>query len=599
MALTHEMITLFIILVMMILLLRETFRSDVVALFVMVTLGVTGVVGIDQLFSGFSSSIVITIIAVAIISEALSLTGLSNRIMGWLIKMCGDDERRTQAIILAVSALSSQILNPIIAAGILMPAVMGLSRRSRFSPSLLLLPLAFGVTIGGSAAFLSSWNVVANETLLNAGELSFRFTDFLLVGLPLVLWSTYIFYRWGGRLLKPDRESQPASESLRLDLIDLYRLKENLGHATILPQSPLANRTIREADWANRTGLSIVGIIRSGQLTLAPASQTELFAGDILMVQGEPDPEQLSELGLAIEPGLPENADLKNQTATLAEVVLAPHATAVGKTVQEANFREKYGLNVLGIWREGKPILENVGTTPLNFGDALLVHGRPDRLKALPAERDWIVMNEDPDVPLRPGKRWLTLGITALALLLAIANILPIHLAVMIGAVLMLFTRTLSVNEAYQAIDWRVIFQVSGMWSLSLAIQSSGLADTVIQTFFPQGTTLPPILILGILGVITTLLTQFIGAPVSVLLLAPFALTTARTVGFNPQAAVMMIALSASLTFLTPFASPVNVMVMSPGDYTARDFIKLGVPTILGGMVIILLGVQIFWLWLR
>ena len=599
MSLTHETITLIVILVMMILLLRETFRSDVVALFVMVTLGVTGVVGIDKLFSGFSSSIVITIIAVAIISEALSLTGLSNRIMGWLIKMCGEDERRTQAVILVVSALSSQILNPIIAAGILMPAVMGLSRRSRFNPSILLLPLAFGVTVGGSAAFLSSWNVVANEILLNAGLPSFRFTDFLLVGLPLALWAIVLVYRWGGQLLKPDQRSQLASESLRMNLIDLYQLKENLGHVTILSGSPLADRSIRDADWANRTGLSIVGIIRSGKLILAPDSQTELFAGDILMVQGETDPEQLDTLGLAIEPGLPADADLKSQTATLAEVVLAPHASAVGRTVQEANFREKYGLNVLGIWREGKPILENVGTTPLNFGDALLVHGRPDRLKALPTERDWIVMNEDPDVPLRHGKRWLTLGITMLALILAIANILPIHLAVMIGAVLMLFTRTLSVNEAYQAIDWRVIFQVSGMWSLSLAIQSSGLADTVIQTLFPQGTTLQPILILGILGVITTLLTQFIGAPVSVLLIAPFALTIARTLGFNPQAAVMMIALSASLTFITPFASPVNVMVMSPGEYTARDFLRVGLPMVIGGMVIILLGVQVFWLWLR
>lgn len=599
MFLSHEIITLIIILVMMILLLRETFRSDVVALFVMVTLGVTGVVGIDHLFSGFSSSIVITIIAVAIISEALSLTGLSNRIMGWLIKICGDDERRTQAAILAISALSSQIINPIIAAGILMPAVMGLSRRSRFSPSLLLLPLAFGVTIGGSAAFLSSWNVVANETLLNAGLKSFRFTDFLLVGFPLMLWSTYLFYRWGGRLFKADKATPLTSESLRLDLIDLYNLKENLGHVDILSGSPMANQTIRDADWANWIGLSIVGIIRSGKLTLAPDSQMVLYEGDILIVQGDSDPEQLETLGLAINSGLPENAALKNQSATFAEVVLAPHANAVGKTVQEANFREKYGMNVLGIWREGHPILENVSTTPLNFGDALLVHGHPARLKALPAERDWIVMNEDPDVPLRPRKRWLTLGITGLVLILAISNALPIHLAVMIGAVLMLFTRTLSVNEAYQAIDWRVIFQVSGMWSLSLAIQSTGLADTVIQIFFPQGTTLPPILILGILGVITTLLTQFIGAPVSVLLIAPFALTTARTVGFNPQAAVMMVALSASLTFLTPFASPVNVMVMSPGEYTARDFLKIGLPTVIGSMVIILLGVQIFWLWLR
>jgi solute carrier family 13 (sodium-dependent dicarboxylate transporter), member 2/3/5 len=165
--------------------------------------------------------------------------------------------------------------------------------------------------------------------------------------------------------------------------------------------------------------------------------------------------------------------------------------------------------------------------------------------------------------------------------------------------VLMLFTRTMNANEAYQAIEWRVIFQVAGMWSLSLAIQSSGLADTVIQTSFPHGTALPPIFILGILGAITTLFTQFIGAPVSVLLIAPFALTTARTVGFNPQAAVMTIALSASLTFLTPFASPVNVMVMSPGEYTAKDFLKAGIPIVLGGIVVILLGVQVFWLWLR
>lgn len=598
MTLTPETITLLIILGMGFLLVQETFRSDVIALFVMISLGVTGVVGVDQLFSGFSSSIVITIIAVAIISEALSLTGLSRYIMNWLIKISGENERHTQVIILGISALSSQIINPLIAAGIMMPAVMGLSRRTQTNPSKLFLPLAFGVTIGGSAAFLSSWNVVANEILRTAGEIPFRFTDFLLVGLPLIVWSVFVFYRWGDRILKMDKNGADTSKALKFDLLDLYHLKENLQNVTILPGSPLANRTIRDANWAKRTGFSIVGFIRSGKLTLAPDSQTILRSEDILIVQGETHLEDLSELGLTADLGLPDITSLKNHTATFAEVVLAPHASVVGKTVQEAKFREQYGLNVLGIWREGKPILENVSTTPLRFGDALLVHGHPERIRTLPEERDWIVMNDDPDIPLRPQKRWLTLGITALTLVLAIFNILPIHLAVMTGAVLMLFSRTLNVNEAYQAIEWRVIFQVAGMWSLNLAIQSSGLATTVIQTFFPHGSTLPPIIILGILGSITALITQFTGAPVSVLLLAPFALTTARTIGFNPQAAVMTIALCASLTFLTPFASPVNVMVMGPGEYTAKDFFKAGLPIIIGGIGVILLFVQIFWLWL-
>ncbi len=590
--------TLLIIIVMITLLVTETFRGDVVALLVLITLGLTRLVGVQDLFLGFSSSVVITIIAVAIISEALSLTGSANRLMSWLVLLSHKDERRVRAILLGISALAAQIIHPIIAAGVLIPAITGLSRRLKIHPGRLLIPLAFGITLGGSAAFLSTWNVIANETLVNAGETPFRFTDFLLVGIPLILYGIFIIYQYGDKLLPKtsDRFKSLASDPVRKDLASLYTLEENLHQITLLPHSPLAGKTIQEGDWANQTGLNVIGFIRDDQLKLAPTSQTRLESQDSLLVQGQPDQHQMDQLGLSLVSNAIRKSHLTTQSTTLAEIILAPHASVAGKSIKDANFREKFGLTVLGLWRGAKPILQDFNTVPLQFGDALLVHGSTERLKVLPEEKDWIVIDENPQQPHRENKRWITLLVTTLALVLATTGFFPIHFAVMTGAVLLLMTRTLHINEAYQSIGWRAVFQIAATWPLSQAIQNSGLTDIIIQGVFPQGTALPPILITALLGVISILLTQFLNSSITVLLMAPFALTIARTLSISPKAAVMTVALSSALAFLTPFGNPVNVIIMSPGNYSFKDFLKAGWPLVLGGLVVILLGIQLFWL---
>jgi di/tricarboxylate transporter len=591
------LLTLVLILVMIMLLVTETFRGDVVALLVLVVLGLTGLVEVNDLFSGFSSSVVITIIAVAIISEALSLTGFANRLMAWLIRLSHEDEKRIRVVILGISALAAQTIHPIIAAGVLIPVITGLGRRLKIHPGRLLIPLTYGVTLGGSAAFLSTWNVIANETLVNAGETAFHFMDFLLIGLPLTLYGMAIFYYFGNRLLPEtsERRKSLAGDPVRKDLASLYALEEKLHQVTLLPRSRLAGKTIREGDWANQTGLNIIGFIRDDRLQLAPESDVRLKHQDILLVQGQPDTDRMDQLGLSLVRNAIHNTPLSTRSATLAEIIVAPHATVTGKSIKEASFREKFGLTVLGLWRNGKPILHDFSTVPLQFGDALLVHGSIERLKVLPEEKDWIVVDEDPQ-PQRKNKRRITLIITALALILAISGLIPIHFAMMIGAVLLVATHTLHINEAYQAIGWRAVFQIAATWPLSQAIQNSGLADTVIRTLFPQGTALSPIIITAMLAGITALLTQFLNSPITVLIMAPFALTIAQTLAIPPQAAVMTVAMSASLSFLTPFGSPTNVIIMSPGNFTFKSFLKAGWPLVLGGLVVILLGIYLFWI---
>lgn len=589
-------LTLIVLAAAAILLVSERLRPDLIALMVMLTLGLGQVLSPEQTFAGFSGSAVITILGISIISEGLRQTGSAQMLGSWMHRLGRGSEARLIAATMLISAFVSLFMNNIAAVGVVLPAVATLARRTGTRPWRLMMPLAFGTTLGGMATLLTTSNIILSGALREAGQQPFGLLDFLPIGIPVVLVGT-LYMVTAGRALLPAgngsaSEDRFITQSSRLSR--LYRLSRDMHLLKILPDCPVVRQSLRQADWGRATGLNILGIVRGKTLVLAPRSDEILQPYDQLLVQGRLDPEKLSGYCLKEikEKDLPEIAD---QATTLAEAVIAPHAGMIGKSLAQVRFREKYGLNVAAIWRDGKPILSNLGDLTLRYGDTLLLHGPAGAIHLLNQDSELILLEEDPDAVLRPSRHRTALAITALTLAAASITNLPVAEVVLAGAVLMLLTGCLSLNEAYRNIEWKAIFLIAGMWPLSTALTTTGLAVAGIegvQSLFPA---LSPLGFAALLMAAAFLLTQLMSGQVAALVLAPLALAAAAGSGLDARGLAMAVALGCSLAFATPFGHPVNIMVMSPGGYTLKDYLRVGLPLTVLVYFTVLGGLALFW----
>jgi len=276
-------------------------------------------------------------------------------------------------------------------------------------------------------------------------------------------------------------------------------------------------------------------------------------------------------------------------------LVLSPHSDLIGRSLKEVSFREKYNLNVLSVWRESKPLQNNISDLPLRFGDALLVQGTAADLQRVRKDTNLILLEEDPDAVLKPGKQALAAVITLLTLGLASLGSLPVATVVMAGAVLLLLTGCLDMRDIYQNMEWKAIFLIAGMWPLSTAIRTTGLADLTVQTIFNAVGQASPLLVAAVMIFLAFILTQVMSGQVASLVLAPLALAAASQLNVDPRGMGMGVALACSLAFATPFGHPVNIMVMNSGGYRIRDYLRIGFPLTVLVYACILFGLWYFW----
>lgn len=589
---TPALLVLIITLVAALLLISSRLRPDLIALVLLVVLGISGLTSPTETFAGFSGVAVMTILGISIISEGLRQTGVTNQLGNLMIRLGGTTEWKLVLVTTLTSAVLSLFMNNIAAVGVLLPAVMSLSRKTHTAPSRLLIPLAFGTTLGGMATLLTTANIIVSGTLKDAGLKAFGLLDFFPIGAPIVLIGAFYLATVGRRLLPKQQPNHPgATVSPPLD--SLYAIQSSLRELNVLPESPMVNLSIAQADWARLTGLTILGILRARQTILAPSADEVIRAGDHLLVQGEPAVQLLTHLHLVrvSHNSVPLSDDLTN----LVEAVIAPHGSLPGKTLRSTLFRDRYHVNVLAIWRESRAIQTNLSEIPLEGGDTLLIQGTSAKIHLLQQDADLILLAEDPDAILRPGKGNLALTITLLSMGLAATGLLPVASVVMLGAVLMLLFGCMSMNDVYRSIEWKAIFLIAGMWPLSTAIRSSGLAEYAAGGLLDIFHHIPPLAVAALLILVGMIITQFMSAQVAALVLAPLALATAQALGSDPRAMGMAVALGCSLSFPTPFGHPVNLMVMSTGGYTVRDYVRIGVPLTIIAFIFILIGLRLFW----
>ncbi len=589
-------ITLGTIAVAAVLLVTEWLRPDLTALLVMIVLSVTGVISPDEALSGFGQAAVITILSMFILTAGLEQTGVTRGIGRFLLRITGNSERKLIAAFTSGAALLSLFMNTIASAAMLLPAAMGIARQAKIRPSRLLMPLAFGALLGGTATLLTTANIVTSATLSHAGIEPYTLLDFLPVGLPLAIFGVLLMLILAPRML-PERDmagSIARMRRLQAELAQLYQLRESTSEIIVNPGSAMAGRSLRQADWEKDLGLTVLGITHLGRLQLAVNGDTEVAEGDVLIVKGKPDPDRLRDFGLRAHAEGEISEALASQDVPLVEVVIPPRSAWEGSTLRDIHLRERYQIQALAVWREGEIVMEDLGDLPLRVGDAALLQGPSEKFSSLHRDPNVLILAEETEG--QPSVRApLAVAILLGSLSLAAIGVLPIAIATLTGAVLMVLTGCINMESAYRAVDWKTIILVAGMLSLSVALQSTGTAALLGQVLVNLTGPLGSLGTAGLLLLASIALSLLLGGQAGAVIMAPIAIAAGTVVGADPRAMAMAVAIGCSLAFLTPLGHPANLLVMGPGGYKFRDFVRLGAPLTLLSILVALAGLHWFW----
>jgi di/tricarboxylate transporter len=588
-----------LVVISMVLLITERVRADLMALIILVLLWAGQVITPVQAVSGFSRPAVITIIGLFIITAALDKTGVTQSISDRMVRWGAGSEARLVFVCLVGSAMLSLIMNTIAAGAMVLPAAVRAARQTGVPTSKLLIPVSFGSLLGGMATFFTTANIVVSTTFQDAGLQPFGLLDFTPTG-GVVMLAGIAYMLLIGRRLLPVREApRTSTQNKRTDLALLktfYRLNERLWEAEVLPTSPLVGKTLGESEIGAKFGLSVITLQREGAAVKLPTGEEVLQAGDRLLIAGrENRVTPLTESGLKVAPN---GSDALTQPGVaLIEALVAPHSNLEGRTLKDLDFRKKYGMTAAALWREGRSWRTDVGLFELKVGDSLLLVGPPERVPALKATSDFLILEGDyKPAPSDPRRKWLAILITALVIVVGMF-VTPANfpVTVLCGAVLMVVTGCLTMDESYRAIEWKIVFLVAGMLPVSTAMVNTGLAQSlgqgIIGLFGPYG----PLAVIGGIYVLTVLLGQVMSGQVVGVVLTPIAISTAQLMGFSPQAAGIAVAIGCSTSFLTPIAHTVNMLMVAPGGYKFSDFFRVGWPLVLVCLVALLIALPIFW----
>lgn len=552
-------------------------RPDLAALLVLIALGVTRVISSQEAFSGFSNSAVITIIGLSVITAALEQTGAVRWVAHHLAGLSGKSETRMIALFMIAGALLSLVMNNIAAGAVLLPAAVQVARQAQIPASKILMPLSFGTLLGGMATLFTTANIILSGNLIAQGQRGLTMADFLVSGGPMVI-TGLLYMLFIGRKLLPTRETTglTAVGAGAVDLRSLYQLDQRLWEVRLPPDAQIVGNTLAEANISALTGTTVLAIWRGHTAIFHPTPTEQLRGEDILLVLGREDRvTQLEQFGCIIGRNSTPGHRL-NLPIELAEVIVGPRASFTGQTLQQLRFRTKFGLTVVSLWREGRSYRTNVGTIPLAAGDALLITGPLDRIQQLAEEPGFIVLHTQPAEQL-VGRQAVIAGvITLVVLLAATTGWIATGEAMLAGAAALIISGCITMDDAYRAIEWRVITMIAGLLPIGIALTETGLGAKIGTLLTSKLVVYGPMALLTGLFLTTVLMTQLVGGQVTPLIIGPIAISAALNAHVNPQAIAVAVAIGCSTAFLTPIAHPVNSLMMGPGNYRFGDFLRVG-----------------------
>jgi len=565
-------------------------RMDAVALLVIVAFVLSGTLTLSEAFSGFSDPNVILIAALFIIGDGLVRTGVATSMGSWLVKVAGNSEIKMLVFLMLTVAGLGAFMSSTGVVAIFIPVVLSVCMRMNTSPSRLMMPLSFAGLISGMMTLVATPpNLVINSELLREGLQGFSFFSVTPIGLVVLLLG--IVYMLLVRFMLPGDDGNPKNDKRRTfrDLIKEYRLNGRARRLAIRPGSPLVGQRLDDLKLRERYGANVIGVERwrrFRRVIVNVNGVSEFHARDVLLIDmsaADVDLRQFCTEQL-LEPMVLRGEYFSDQALDvgMAEVSLIPDSERAGKTVREMEFRTRFGLNVVGMKRDGKAVDGAVVDETIALGDILLVVGNWKQIAQLSQRgRDFVVHNMPIEVnDASPAHSQAPHAIFCLVLMVALmlTDEIPNPIAAIISCLLMGKFRCINAESAYKAIHWPSIILIVGMMPFALALQKTGGVDLVVKGLMDVGGGQGPYLMLICLFVMCATIGLFISNTATAVLMAPIALAAAKSMGVSPYPFAMMVAMAASAAFMTPVSSPVNTLVLGPGKYGFSDFVKIGVP---------------------
>ncbi len=576
-------------------------RMDVVAVIMMLALPLTGVVSMAEALMGFADPNIVLIAALFVIGEALVRTGVAQRMGDWLTARAGASEGRVIVLLMLVVAGMSAFMSSTAVVAIFIPIVLRIVARTRIPAARLMMPLSMAALISGMLTLVGTPpNLVVNAELTRQGHEGFGFFAFTPFGLPILLLA--MLYMLGARryLSAPAAPAPPDRPALA-DWVAEYGLADRGHRLRLLPGSALAGARLDVLDLRASEGISIIAIERGRgyrRHLIQPRGETVLQPGDTLLIERRSDGPDLD--GLARAQGLealPLSARRFADTAQeigMAQMIVPPGSRLIGQTVTQARFRSRFGLSVIGLKHGAQPVPDTMLEEPLRAGDTLLTMGPWRAIAALAGERRDLVVLDMPVeyhevVPVR-ARAPLALAVVALVVGLMVWGAVPHVQAALFGCLLMGLFRIIDIDGAYRSIHWQSLILIVGMMPFSLALQRTGGVDMAAEALLAALGDASPRLVLAAVFAATAGISLIISNTATAVLMAPVALALASVLGASPYPFAMTVALAASAAFMTPVASPVNTLVVGPGNYRFTDFLCVGGPfTLICGVVVVAL----------
>lgn len=567
---------------------------DIVAILALMVLTISGVLTIEESLSGCSDPNVLLIATLFVVGNGIMQTGVAHILADKIIRFSRGGERVLLISIMCAVALLGSVMSSTGVVAIFVPIVLSIATTCRISANRLLMPLSVSALISGMLTLVATTpNLIVNSALARAGYQGFSFFDFTPIGLPILLIG--ILYMLSVRRYFSSHQVQQSEEYTRKRLSQLvkeYHLEGRAYRLEILSQSPLIGAQLKTSNLRSKYKITIVAIERPGHIfteLLSPHAHFELREGDILFVDTTPNilsKESIdcifSELSLKEVPLQGSYFTDQSREVGMVEVIIPPESHMIGKTIIEAEFRRKFGLTLIGIRRKSKPLLGILSEEKIQSGDVLLLIGTWKYIKMLKnLTRDFVVIMipaEIDEVAPAMSKAPYALAALCLMIFLMITGIFPHSISVLIVCLLLGVTRCISIDTAYQSIPIPIIVLIICMMPFAIALEKTGGNTLIAELFISSFSGAGPRILLIALFVVTSGIGLFISNTATAIIMAPIAIKIAEAIHVSPIPLAMTVAIASSTAFMTPVASPVNMLVMGPGQYSFSDFLKIGTP---------------------
>jgi di/tricarboxylate transporter len=570
---TEIALVLIVLAATIVLFVTERLRVDVIALLIMLTISWLGLVSPLQAFSGFASNAVISIIGVMIIGYGIDRTGVMNRLSRFIISVAGSSERRLIATVCSVVGVISGFMQNIGSAALFLPAMMRISRQTTIPSSRLLMPMGFAAILGGTLTMVGSGPLILlNDLLIQGGFEPFGLFAVTPIGFALLAAGIVYFLIFGRRFFpRAEGEGRRGAQEY---LIETWALPTRVHRMSIPETSRLMGKVREDIPLKDAYHLHLLAVRSGDDLLFAPWRYTAFAANQDLFLLGSSE----DALRFAQDYGLNQWTEPSPQpemeTAGFAEIAIRPRARIAGKTFREITFRKHYGVEPIVLISRDIEEREDFSDRVLAAGDIIVVYGPWNRIRAFSADPDFMLFTSVEGEPIRKSKAPIAVLCFLCAIALTFTGV-QISLAFLSGAIAMVLTGVITIDEAYRAIDWRTVFLLAGLIPLGIAIDGTGAAAYIAGTLmlYLQGS--HTFLILLGIGVLTTFFSLFMSNVAATVLLVPLVLIIGEGSGIDPRGLAMLVGICASNSFILP-THQVNAFLMAPGGYRNIDYIKAG-----------------------